>query len=76
MFSSAWVETPTTLLFNEASIYNAAGQVVTNDVARVWARDRGDALLCGHRSGQKTGSSIPVPAYQRVVLSGKAAFKG
>jgi hypothetical protein len=32
MFSSAWVETPTTLLFNEASVYNAAGQVVSNDV--------------------------------------------
>ena len=32
MFSTAWVETPTTLLFNEASVYNAAGQVVSNNV--------------------------------------------
>jgi hypothetical protein len=32
MFSCAWVETPTTLLFNEASVYNAADQVVSNNV--------------------------------------------
>ncbi len=32
MFSSAWVETPTTLLFDEASVYNVAGRVVSNDV--------------------------------------------
>jgi hypothetical protein len=32
MFSTAWVETPTTLLFNEATVYNAADQVAANDV--------------------------------------------
>jgi hypothetical protein len=32
MFSTAWVETPTTLLFNEATVYNAADLGVANDV--------------------------------------------
>jgi hypothetical protein len=32
MFSSAWVENPTTPLFNEATIYNATDQMVANNV--------------------------------------------
>jgi hypothetical protein len=84
MFSSAWVETPTTLLFNEASIYNAAGQIVSNDVFMGMLEDLPESgpetvatrycvVIGADRKPALQFQCLPTSA---VVLSGKAAFKG
>jgi hypothetical protein len=85
MFSSAWVETPTTLLFNEASVYNAAGQVVSNDVFMGMLEDLPESrpetvatrycvvIGASRKPALLQFQCIPTSA---VVLSGKAAFKG
>jgi hypothetical protein len=84
MFSSAWVETPTTLLFNEASIYNAAGQVVSNDVFMGMLEDLPESgpetvatrycvVIGADRKPALQFQCLPTSA---VVLSGKATFKG
>ncbi len=39
MFSSAWVEDPTTPLFNEATVYIAADQMVANNVFKGMLED-------------------------------------
>jgi len=84
MFSSAWVETPTTLLFNESSIYNAAGQIVSNDVFMGMLEDLPESgpetvatrycvVIGADRKPALQFQCLPTSA---VVLSGKAAFKG
>jgi hypothetical protein len=84
MFSPAWVETPTTLLFNEASVYNAAGQMVSNDVFMGMLEDlpesgpetvatRHCVVIGADRKPALQFQCLPTSA---VVLSGKAAFKG
>jgi hypothetical protein len=81
MFSSAWVETPTTLLFNEASVYNAA---VSNDVFMGMLEDLPESgpetvatrycvVIGADRRPALQFQCLPTSA---VVLSGKAAFKG
>ncbi len=84
MFSSAWVETPTMLLFNEASIYNAAGQVVSKDVFMGMLEDLPESgpetvatrycvVFGADRKPALQFQCLPTSA---VVLSRKAAFKG
>ncbi len=65
MFSSAWVETPTTLLFNEASVYNAVAQGVSNEVFMgMGTRDSGHMVMRRHWGGQEASLAVPVPANQ------------
>jgi hypothetical protein len=84
MFSTAWVETPTTLLFNEATVYNSAEQVVANDVFMGMLEDLPESgpetvatryciVIGADRRPALQFQSLPSSA---VVLSGKAAFKG
>ena len=84
MLSTAWIDTPTTLLFNEASIYNAEGEVVANDVFMAMLEDLPEAgpetvatrycvVIGVDRRPALQFQSLPASA---VVLTGKAAFKG
>jgi hypothetical protein len=84
MFSSAWVDTPTTLLFNEATVYNAEDEVVANDVFMAMLEELPESgpetvatryciVIGADRRPALQFQSLPTSA---VVLSGKAAFKG
>ncbi len=80
MFSSAWVETPTTPLFNEATVYNATDQVVANNVFMGMLEDllttvvtQFCIIIGADRRLALQFQSLPTSA---LVLSSKAAFKG
>ena len=84
MVSSAWIDTPATLLFNEASIFNAEGEVVPNDVFMAMLDDLPEAgpetvatryCVTIGADGRPALQFQSLPA-SAVALSGKAAFKG
>ncbi len=83
MFSSAWVKTLTALLFNEASVYNVAGQVVSNDVFMGMLEDlpesRPESVATRYcvviGADRKPALQFQCLPASPVVLSGKAAFK-
>jgi hypothetical protein len=84
MFSSAWVDTPTTLLFHEATVYNGADEVVPNNKFMAMLEDLPESgpetvatryciVIGADWRPALQFQSLPTSA---VVLSGKAAFKG
>ena len=84
MLSSAWIDTPATLLFNEASIYNADNEVVANDTFMQILEELPESgpetvatryciVIGADRRPALQFQCLPASA---VVLSGKAAFKG
>jgi hypothetical protein len=70
MLSTAWMDMPASLLFNDASIHDENGNVVGNDTFMAL---RYCVVIGADRRPALQFQCLPASA---VVLSGKAAFKG
>jgi len=84
MLSTAWIDTPAQLLFNDASVYNSTGEVVANDTFMALLDDLPESgpdtvatrycvVIGADRRPALQHQSLPASA---TFLSGKTAFKG